>query len=288
MAFFSFTKDGLISHADTMDNRGLAYGDGFFSTMGVHRGQILCTDGHTNRLKTSAERFELVLDYQGVMSALTRLADDMGEGMIKVIVMRKTQSVRGYGYHDGQACVWVKTMPSPLYDGVAMYAGIPCQPSGVAVCLSEKLSLRTPRFAGLKLISSHEQVFIHRQLQQRQLQYPNLAEGLVQNTAGNWVSGTMSNVFYHLEGAWHTPSVAQSGVDGVMRQTLMARFGIEQRPLSTDELSLVDGLFFCNAVRGIMPIHTLINGDERWQLVTDFLDVLKKSQPSKSSINMVQ
>lgn len=275
MAYFIFHDGKLMNHHQIMDNRGLAYGDGFFSTMGVCRGQILFAKGHQDRLIQSSKCFELLVDTDALMVALADLAKQIHQGMIKIIITRGVQSVRGYGYESDESCVLIKAVSSDIYQGVCFYDDIPCQSSGMAVCLSEKLSLRTPRFAGLKLISSHEQVFIHQELQSLQKNHHNVVEGLVASMSDEWVSGAMSNVFYRLDDAWHTPPVSRCGVNGVMRQVIMTKFGLDERRLTNDDLFKIAGLAFCNAVRGVMPIHALMIGEVVQRLPHDFCDVVK-------------
>lgn len=258
MAYYELCDGVLTSATGVMDNRALAYGDGFFSTIGVHGGQMLFADGHRDRLVMSSARFELAVDVDGVMAVLTELAAQMGEGILKVIITRQAQSVRGYGYTDGRAMILIKSAPSPIYDGVSFYDGIPYQPSGVAVCLSERLSKRTSRFVGLKLIGGHEQVFIHRELLCHQQGNAAISEGLVADTSGEWVSGSMSNVLYRLDKAWYTPPVHRCGVAGVMRRIMMERYDITERVLTDGDLMGIDGLVFCNAVRGVMPMTALV------------------------------
>ena len=277
MAYFVIEQGRLQSCDGMMDQRGLSYGDGFFSTMGVHDGQIVCMSGHQDRLIISAQRLELMIDVGSVMLLLGQLAQQMNQGMIKIIITRATQSVRGYGYDDGRACILIKTMPSDVYQGVRFYEGIPCQSSGMAVQLSENLSPRTPRFAGLKLISSHEQIFIHRELLCHQQMNPAIVEGLVATMAGEQISGAMSNVFYCWQGVWYTPPVSKCGVDGVMRRTLLTKFAIGERTLYAKELPRIDGLMFCNAVRGVVPIVALVMGGQVRHFGASFLDVLTNS-----------
>ena len=241
-----------------MDERGLAYGDGFFSTIGVHDGCVLCAESHRERLVRSADRLELSFDVDGVMAALYRLAKDIQEGILKIIITRAPQEVRGYGYLNQCAQVFIKSTASHIYDSVEFVSGVPCQKVGRAVCLDERVSLRTPRFVGLKLISSHEQVFIHKALLDHQKSNSGIAEGLIKSTSGDWVSGTMSNVCYCIDGVWYTPPITDAGVDGVMRRTLISKFNIKARKLTDDDLKRISGMFFCNAVRGIMPIDALI------------------------------
>lgn len=105
-----------------------------------------------------------------------------------------------------------------------------------------------------------------------QTQQPQIIEGLVQDVLGNWVEGTFCNVFYQLgeDSTWYTPPITHAGVNGVMRQVVLDNvkqltMQSRERPLASDELANISGLFFCNAVRGILPIHTLIlpNGQSK-------------------------
>lgn len=99
----------------------------------------------------------------------------------------------------------------------------------------------------------------------------------------------MSNVFYQLSGShttssgqqedtnkdknyltdgqWYTPPMTQSGVAGVMRQVLIDSLVKTDNPviirsLSDEDLPKLSQLFFCNAVRGVMPVSklTLLSG----------------------------
>ena len=62
--------------------------------------------------------------------------------------------------------------------------------------------------------------------------------------------------------------MAQSGVAGVMRQVLIdalssTEYPVAIRALTDDELPQLSQLFFCNAVRGVMPMAslTLLSGE---------------------------
>ena len=77
-----------------------------------------------------------------------------------------------------------------------------------------------------------------------------------------------NNDNYLTTGQWYTPSMAQSGVAGVMRQVLIDALSstacpVEIRPLADEDLPRLTQLFFCNALRGIMPMSslTLLSGE---------------------------
>ena len=285
----------------SLDNRGLAYGDGFFTTMGVIDGQILWLDYHQQRLVSHAVALQLQLDSFSLLTALKTHAKQLQQGMLKLIITRAEQEVRGYGYTPntggGSACeIWLKSSPMaittarslPLADGQF----IPLQPAASAICLSSQIACLPPTLAGLKSLNRLDNVLASGELQAIKAKTlagtikPSIAEGLLRDISGQWVEGTMSNVFYQLveapvakssnrphsqnnsnsnyltQGQWYTPSMAQSGVAGVMRQVIIDTLSTSNNPviirsLQDEDLLHLSQLFFCNALRGIMPMSSL-------------------------------
>ena len=309
----------------SLDNRGLAYADGFFTTMGVMKGQILWADYHHQRLMSHGKALQLDLDSHVLLAILKTYAAQLQQGMLKLIITRAVQDIRGYGYlpsECGSACeIWLKSSAMtvgtaeqlPMADG----SFVPVQPMSTAVCLSSQLACLPPSLAGLKslnrldnVLASAELQGIKAQLSKQNVQMPNnqapdieltIAEGLLRDMTGHWVEGTMSNVFYQLsdsrlvespsseinntanidkgsadklhvnyltQGQWYTPSMAQSGVAGVMRQVIIdalstTKYPVIVRSLQDEDLPQLSQLFFCNALRGIMPMTslTLLTGE---------------------------
>ena len=302
--------------ADTasLDNRGLAYADGFFTTMGVINGQILWADYHHQRLISHAIALQLDLDHCSLLSALQVHAQQLQQGMLKLIITRAAQDIRGYGYtlsECGSTCeTWLKSLEMkisttaqlPLADGVF----VPMQPMSTAVCLSSKIACLPPSLAGLKSLNRLDNVLASVELQDIKARSLNsngsqdIGEGLLRDMTGCWVEGTMSNMFYQLsdcrlvespssemintandgkdsadknkavkgkanyltQGQWYTSSMAQSGVAGVMRQVIIDELSTTENPviirsLQDEDLPHVSQLFFCNALRGIMPMTSL-------------------------------
>ncbi|MEN6669730.1 aminotransferase class IV [Psychrobacter sp. B38] len=311
------TDDGVeASHGSlSLDNRGLVYGDGFFTTMGVIAGEILWLDYHHQRLLSHAKALQLALDSHSLITTLQRHAAHLQQGMLKLIVNRAAQDVRGYGYApstSGSACdIWLKpTVMTVSTDKQLRLAGgrsVPIQPASAAVCLSAQIACLPSPLAGLKSLNRLDTVLASAELQRIKTclvdsdpAYANgalaIGEGLVRDMSGCWVEGTMSNVFYQLAdrqatalpssasksiidttqkdsnylttGQWYTPSLAQSGVAGVMRQVIIDALSRTENPvvirsLQDEDLPKIKRLFFCNALRGIMPMThlTLLTGD---------------------------
>ncbi|WP_369957906.1 aminotransferase class IV [Psychrobacter sp. CLB018] len=289
----------------SLDNRGLAYGDGFFTTMGVIDGQILWLDYHQQRLVSHATALQLQLDSQLLLAMLKTHAKQLQQGVLKLIVMRAEQEVRGYGYTPnigGSACeIWLKSSPMAITTAQSLPLAnnqiIPLQPAASAICLSSQIACLPPPLAGLKSLNRLDNVLASGELNAIKAQAieantwqdnikPSIAEGLLRDMSGQWVEGTMSNVFYQLveasvakssnrphslnnsssnyltQGQWYTPSMAQSGVAGVMRQVIIDTLSTSENPviirsLQDEDLPHLSQLFFCNALRGIMPMSSL-------------------------------
>ena len=315
--------------AMSLDHRGLAYGDGFFTTMGVIDGQILWLDHHQQRLVSHATALQLQLDSDALLTILKMHAKQLQQGMLKLIVTRAAQEVRGYGYTPrkfGSACeVWLKSssMSIATVQSLSLPDGqlIPLQPTATAICLSSQIACLPPPLAGLKSLNRLDNVLASGELHAIKAKAlednikPSIDEGLLRDMSGRWVEGTMSNVFYQLsdsrllelpssdinatvnankgntdkdntdkdntnkdntnkdntnkdkanyltQGQWYTPSMAQSGVAGVMRQVIIYGLSTSKNPviirsLQDEDLPHLSQLFFCNALRGVMPMTSL-------------------------------
>ncbi|MFZ3144414.1 aminotransferase class IV [Psychrobacter glacincola] len=304
--------------ADTasLDNRGLAYADGFFTTMGVINGQILWADYHHQRLISHAKALQLALDSHAILTILKTYATQLQQGMLKLVITRAAQDIRGYGYVPsgcGSTCeVWLKSSVMTVSTAEQWSLNdderfIPVQPVSTAVCLSSQLACLPPSLAGLKSLNRLDNVLASAELQGIKANVftsngeREISEGLLRDMSGRWVEGTMSNVFYQLsdsrvvespssemintantdknkaakgnanyltQGQWYTSSMAQSGVAGVMRQVIIdelstTKYPVVVRSLQDKDLPHLSQLFFCNALRGIMPMSslTLLSGE---------------------------
>lgn len=254
--YYLFDGDWQQVHTP-IDERACAYGDGFFSTIGVYDGQMLWQTHHKDRIRTGVQVFGFELDIEPLMGHLVKFASQMNEGIIKIIVSRCQQSVRGYGYQDGQCQVWIKAMPSQIYQGVAWIDGVPVQPAMQIGCLPDALPTRIPALCGVKLIACPEQVLAVARLQQIQQDNPSISDALLGDVRGEWISGTTGNVLYRLDGQWYTPPITHAGVAGVMRAVLCQRYAIRERRLIDDDLARLDACVLTNAVRGITPVVAL-------------------------------
>ena len=274
-----YAKQTPITAID-IDSRVIAYGDGFFTTMAVVAGQINWLSYHLDRIDESAQALQLNLTNADLEAAnlespnhtirayfnsqLANFAKTLNHGMLKLIVCRKNQPIKGYGFCNSEFDAFIKLMPTdkPLAQQANQ---VIIQPPASAICLTQQIACLPKPLVGLKLLNAQDKVMASHELWQHQTQNAQMIDGLVQDVMGHWVEGTFCNVFYQLnhENVWYTPPINRSGVKGVMRQVLLAKFADsdrahEERYLASEELANITSLFFCNAVRGILPIEVLM------------------------------
>ena len=81
------------------------------------------------------------------------------------------------------------------------------------------------------------------------------ADVLFLNQRDELTEGAVSNVFIEKSGLWYTPPLECGVLPGVYRRHLLAtRAHIEEKILSLHDLKAADGVYICNAVRGLRRV----------------------------------
>jgi 4-amino-4-deoxychorismate lyase len=236
----------------TLDSRdrGLQYGDGLFETMRVRRRLVRLLDYHLERLSEGCRRLGIGAPGGAYLRAeLERIACGRINGILKLIVTRGS-GPRGYRSSGREHATRIVTLD-------ALPKGI----SGAAVRARVRLC-RTPasvnaHLAGLKTLNRLDSV-----LARAEWRDARLWEGLMSDPDGNWVCGTMSNLFVRHGVRLATPLLDRCGVAGVMRRWVMesaAGIGlrVEQRRIRREDLMSAEEVFMSNAVVGIRSVSAL-------------------------------
>ncbi|HEU0153100.1 MAG TPA: aminodeoxychorismate lyase [Arenimonas sp.] len=239
------------ARVDALDpaDRGLAYGDGLFSTLRVHAGQPVWWDAHWARLARDAARLGLAVPdadwLRGEVDAL--LAAQDGPAVLKLVLTRGAGG-RGYRF-DADAAPTLVLSRHPLP---------PAARAPLSLRWCRLRMARQPALAGIKHLNRLEQV-----LARAEWDDPAIDEGLLLDTDGRVACATSANVFARIEGRWLTPRVDACGVAGVARAWVLAHApDAAEATLAPAALEAADALFLCNAVRGILPVGRL--GDRTW------------------------
>lgn len=230
--------------------RATHYGDGVFRTMPRTSGTTSLLAQQLARL--SADAGAIGIDVSAAM--LSDALDDTplpDEAVIKLCAWRGGAG-RGYAPAIGAR---------PL---IAVYAyALPTYPAahwrdGIAVAtLSFRLGAQ-PATAGIKHCNRLDQVLAARELADR----ADAVEGLCRDPRGNVVCGTRSNLFWSDGSTLCTPTIADCGVRGVMRErvlALAAERGIAtaERACSTADLAAAREIMVTNSVVGLWPVCSI-------------------------------
>lgn len=234
-------------------DRGLAYGDGLFETMRVHRGDVSWWDAHWARLALGAQRLGLALPREALVRSEAATLLDGGDGVLKLVVTRGA-GTRGYAPARDAVPTWIlSSHPAPA----------PPREGGLFVRWCDTRLAHQPRLAGLKHCNRLEQV-----LARGEWPAPGgpggdaFDEGLMLDTDGRVAGATAANVFVFRDGGWQTPPVDRCGVAGICRAWLLREAAAAERPLAPGDVETAEAVVLCNAVRGILPVARL--GARAW------------------------
>lgn len=230
----------------SLNDRGLAYGDGLFETIAVRDGQPRLFAAHLRRLQSGAERLGITPPAEQAVARLCALASGGRRlGTLKLIYTRGS-GPRGYA---------PPPAPHPVLAAgfsAAVPAAVP--PVGIAVRCCATPAAVSPALAGLKSLARLEHV-----LARAEWSGSEFAEGLMFDPDGNLVCGTMSNVFIVDGQALVTPQLDRSGVHGVMREHVLALaqgagVPVREARISRAVLLAADDVFLTNSQVGLLPV----------------------------------
>ncbi len=246
--------DGQPADALSVSDRGLAYGDGLFATMGVRGAQIQLLERQLARLQHGCTRLALPCDFTQLRQELLAFAAQMGEGVLKLILTRG-DGQRGYALPvPAQSRRIIQAAARPTYPTANAEQGVRLFPC--VTRLAEQ-----PLLAGLKHLNRLERV-----LARAEWQSAEYAEGLLCDLAGRVVEGVFSNLFMVRDELLLTPQLTRCGVAGVMRAELLVQaqqlgVTVVERDIDYAELLAADEVFVCNSLYGVWPVRGLAEHD---------------------------
>lgn len=239
--------DGHPAASVPVQDRGLQYGDGVFTTVAVKSGVPLLWDRHLRRLMRDTASLQITPPAAPLLNdEVADLCRGVARGTLKVMLTRHSAG-RGYRPTDEAPARRIVTLWPRTPD--AQRAA-----DGVSLCLCRTRLSRNPWLAGIKHLNRLEQVLA------RSEWGDDYAEGLMQDTEGAVIEGTMTNVFLARDGKLYTADLKHCGVAGVMRELVLerARAGIAAvsvQPLSLAAVHEADEIFLTNSLIGIWPVR---------------------------------
>lgn len=242
--------NGRRTGVDPAD-RGLAYGDGLFETMGAADGRIRWLEQHLERLAAGCRRLAITPpDADALRAEIAAHCPRSGRFVVKLIVTRGSGE-RGYQPPAAPKTTRILGISDwPAYPPTNYSRGIRVRVCAVRIGVS-------PALAGLKHLCRLEQVLAALELREHDVE-----QGLLLDTDEHVVGGSSSNVFAVRGRELVTPAVTRNGVAGVMRRVVLEsadQAGLTPREaeLGLHDLQTADELFMANSLFGIWPVAQL-------------------------------
>ncbi len=241
--------NGLRVNALPANDRSIQFGDGSFTTARVIEGKVRLIEWHLCRLLHACERLGIpFVDWDVLRKEMTSLAIEQENCILKVIITRGSGG-RGYS---GALC----QHPTRILSTSAAPTHYACwKEEGAILSLSPVRLGRNPYLAGIKHLNRLEQVLIRSHLEQT-----NADEALVLDSNGWLTECCAANLFWRCGRDVYTPRLDQAGVNGIMRQFIIAQLAptayrvVEvNAPLSA--LEQADEVLICNALMPVVPVQ---------------------------------
>lgn len=232
-------------------DRGFQYGDGLFETLQIVDGNPCFWPRHFRRLQKGCQRLALSSpDIALLETEMQRMCAGVAKGVLKIVLTRGVGK-RGYVLPENAQTTRVLSLSAaPEYPSTYKTEGV------VLTVCKTPLGIN-PALAGIKHLNRLEQV-----LARAEWNDPEISEGLMRDTEGHVIEGTMSNVFCVRNGNLVTPDISGCGVEGITRERVMETatdlgYPVVVKPLSLDDIKQSDEVFVCNSVIGLWPVRKL-------------------------------
>lgn len=221
-------------------NRGLLFGDGFFTSLRIHSGRPVFWAEHWLRIVETAEYlgFNVPLSSESLLLMIAESVTAGTHARCRITFYRQ-----GGGKYIPESEV-----------GCALLEMIPLDAGGF-----QWLPSKTAKLSDLPLVRSEQNRFklLHKVTQVRAgklLRSQGFEDGIMLNEHSNVVELLSSNVFIVKNGCAYTPQLDDGCLNGVVRKKLLAAKLAVQSTLSVADLKDADEIFATNSIEGIRPV----------------------------------
>lgn len=239
--------DGQRRRTLDVQDRGLQYGDGLFETMCVRDGGVRLLELHLERLSEGLARLRIRTSARIVRAEICAATARVRRATLKLIVTRGSGE-RGYRPRGNERArrILLLAAPSPPAAQPAVR---------LRVCRTH-LASGSP-LAGLKTLGRLESV-----LARAEWRGARVFEGLMCDSEGHIVCGTMTNLFLRRGRTLYTPLLDRCGVAGIMRRWILNEAPalgcrVKEARIAWRDLAAAEEVFVSNAVIGVRPVRAI-------------------------------
>jgi len=243
--FFDNCSDSQVS--DFSQDRGYLFGDGFFTTGLINKGQLRHEEYHYQRLQEAAQRlcfarFQISLLKPELITRISHVE----QAVVRITVTRQ-KNQRGYGFK-----------PDDAINLVIQLSPLPAQVRSTCHLVFSSIPIScNPVLAGIKHLNRLDSV-----LASQDLTGDNQEALLCQHD--NVICGSRSNLFIAYQNQWLTPDLSQAGVKGITRRRLMdlmtqENIAVKETQITQAMLLSCDAAFLTNSLWGIWPVSKIDN-----------------------------
>lgn len=239
--------DGQRRRTVDVHDRGLQYGDGLFETMCVQDGVVRLLDLHLERLGSGLTRLGIKASIGTLGREIRTAIVAVRQATLKLIVTRGSGE-RGYrprGDECARRILMLGPAPPAAFPGAVR----------LRMCRT-RLASGSP-LAGLKTLGRLESV-----LARAEWRSARIFDGLMCDSEGHIVCGTMTNLFLRRGRTLYTPALDRCGVAGVMRRWILreapAVVGkVQEARIVWRDLAAAEEVFVSNALIGVQPVQAI-------------------------------
>jgi len=250
-----------------LSDRSVQYGDASFTTMYCENGAIALFNRHLLRLQAACDCLDIHFnDWATLQATLSTVASERdAPSVIKVLITRGSGG-RAYEAPQSQTPRCIIT----THDAGAMHNASPVN------CV--KLStIRLPSHSGLNGVKHTNR--LAQVMAKTQAHALQCDEVLMCDEEQHVIEASSANIFYCLNGAWHTPPLDLYGVQGVMRDAFIDYLSINDIHVNIashhlSQFKKAEHILLSNAVKGIRPVKCL-EMDRKIMLNTELSGLIK-------------
>jgi len=254
--------NGKSRHQVSILDRGLQFGDGLFETLAVVSNQPCLWDYHMQRLQQGCKRLSIIApEAQLLEREAGQLVGGERQAVLKITITRG-MSERGY----------MPTADSPPTRILSLFAWDGPSTENIKIAVSSRRLGSNPQLAGIKHLNRLDQVLACMECAD------DVQEALMLDQYNHVIEGMMSNLFFQRGQKLFTPSLTDSGVDGVVRQFILDRAKQQRLEIITgtftlDQVLQSDALYLSSSLGGIRFVSEVVG--HAWQPSASFHPLLR-------------